>query len=214
MQLCFPNLEDEYFRERATDLKDIGRRWLLNVMGKGIVDLSQLAENTIIIAKDLTPSDTAQIDLKNVLAFVTEVGGKTSHSSIMAESLELPAVVGCGTILKEIKLDSKIIVDALNGDIIVNPNQEDLDKYTKLQNDYNTEKEELKALKDKKAVSLDGVETDVYGNIGSPNDIDGVIANGGEGIGLYRTEFLFMDKDVFPTEKTDNLKHIKLLLKK
>lgn len=194
------NLEDEYFRERATDLKDIGRRWLLNVMGKGIVDLSQLAENTIIIAKDLTPSDTAQIDLKNVLAFVTEVGGKTSHSSIMARSLELPAVVGCGTILKEIKLDSKIIVDALNGDIIVNPNQEDLDKYTKLQNDYNTEKEELKALKDKKAVSLDGVETDVYGNIGSPNDIDGVIANGGEGIGLYRTEFLFMDKDAFPTE--------------
>lgn len=194
------NLEDEYFRERATDLKDIGRRWLLNVMGRGIVDLSQLAENTIIIAKDLTPSDTAQIDLKNVLAFVTEVGGKTSHSSIMARSLELPAVVGCGTILKDIKLDSKIIVDALNGDIIVNPNQEDLDKYTKLQNDYNTEKEELKALKDKKAVSLDGVATDVYGNIGSPNDIDGVIANGGEGIGLYRTEFLFMDKDAFPTE--------------
>lgn len=206
------NLKDEYFRERATDLRDIGRRWIYNISDTNIVDLSNLPENTIIVAKDLTPSDTAQLDLKNVLAFVTEIGGRTSHSSIMARSLELPAVVGVGNIIDKIS-KSKIIVDAINGEVILDPTVEDLEKYSKERDDFLKEKEFLKQLRDKKAISLDGSTVNLCCNIGSPNDVDGVIANGGDGIGLYRTEFLFMDKDTFPTEE-EQFKAYKIVAEK
>lgn len=194
------NLEDEYLRERAADLRDIGKRWLYNVAGVEILDLGSLPPNTVIAAKDLTPSDTAQIDLQNVVAFITEIGGKTAHSSIMARSLELPAVVGTGNICSLVKSGDNIIVDALKGDIIINPTAEEVAKYQEKREAFFAEKELLKQLKDKEAISKDGVKVGAWANIGSPKDIDGVLRNGAQGIGLYRTEFLFMNNDRFPTE--------------
>lgn len=195
------NLEDAYLRERAADLQDIGKRWLYNVAEVAIVDLSSLPADTVIVAKDLTPSDTAQIDLENVLAFVTEIGGKTAHSSIMARSLELPAVVGTGNICSLVNNGEMIIVDALAGEIILNPTQEELESYQEKQRKFLQEKEMLKQLQHKAAISKDGVEVGVWCNIGSPKDVKGVLNNGGQGIGLYRTEFLFMNNDRFPTEE-------------
>ncbi|EYD70064.1 phosphoenolpyruvate--protein phosphotransferase [Fusobacterium necrophorum subsp. funduliforme B35] len=195
------NLEDAYLRERAADLQDIGKRWLYNVAEVAIVDLSSLPADTVIVAKDLTPSDTAQVDLENVLAFVTEIGGKTAHSSIMARSLELPAVVGTGNICSLVNNGEMIIVDALAGEIILNPTQEELESYQAKQRKFLQEKEMLKQLQHKAAVSKDGVEVGVWCNIGSPKDVKGVLNNGGQGIGLYRTEFLFMNNDRFPTEE-------------
>lgn len=194
------NLEDEYLRERAADLRDIGKRWLYNVAGVEILDLGALPPNTIIAAKDLTPSDTAQIDLQNVVAFITEIGGKTAHSSIMARSLELPAVVGTGNICSLVKSGDDVIVDALKGDIIINPTEEEVAKYQEKKEAFFAEKELLKQLKDKEAISKDGVKVGAWANIGSPKDIEGVLRNGAKGIGLYRTEFLFMNNDRFPTE--------------
>ncbi len=194
------NLEDAYFKERAGDLRDIGRRWLYGVINAQIVDLSKLEPETIIVARELNPSDTAQINLENVLAFITEIGGKTAHSSIMARSLELPAVVGVGAVLENLEDNQILIVDALKGEVIVDPDEKTLKIYREKREDFLKEKEELKALKDKEAISKDGTEVDVWGNIGSPNDLKGIISNGGFGIGLYRTEFLFMEKDSFPTE--------------
>ena len=194
------NLEDAYFKERAGDLRDIGKRWLYGVMNEQIVDLSKLEPETIIVAKELNPSDTAQINLDNVLAFVTEIGGKTAHSSIMARSLELPAVVGVGAVLDELEDNQILIVDAIKGEVIVSPDVETLQIYKEKREKFLKEKEELKALKDKEAISKDGIKVDVWGNIGSPNDVKGIISNGGFGVGLYRTEFLFMEKDSFPTE--------------
>ncbi|WP_297404271.1 phosphoenolpyruvate--protein phosphotransferase [uncultured Cetobacterium sp.] len=194
------NLEDEYLRERAADLGDIAKRWLYNIVGMDIVDLSSLPENSIVVARDLTPSDTAQLDLKNVVAFITDIGGKTAHSSIMARSLEIPAVVGTGNITELVENENSIIVDALTGDIILNPEEKDILFYTKKREEYLADKELLKQLKDKQAISKDGIVVGAWSNIGSPKDVSGVLRNGANGIGLYRTEFLFMAKDRFPTE--------------
>ena len=195
------NLEDAYFKERAGDLRDIGKRWLYGVMNTKVVDLSKLEPETIIVARELNPSDTAQINLEYVLAFVTEIGGKTAHSSIMARSLELPAVVGVGAILEKLEDNQIIIVDAVKGEVLVDPNEETIKEYQAKRENFLKEKEELKKLKDKEAISKDGIKVDVWGNIGSPNDVKGILSNGGFGIGLYRTEFLFMEKDSFPTEE-------------
>ena len=194
------NLEDAYFKERAGDLRDIGKRWLYGVMNTKVVDLSKLEPETIIVARELNPSDTAQVNLENVLAFVTEIGGKTAHSSIMARSLELPAVVGVGAILEKLEDNQIIIVDAVKGEDLVDPDEETIKEYQAKRENFLKEKEELKKLKDKEAISKDGIKVDVWGNIGSPNDVKGILSNGGFGIGLYRTEFLFMEKDSFPTE--------------
>lgn len=194
------NLEDTYFKERAGDLRDIGKRWLYGIANVNIVDLSKLPPQSIIVAKELNPSDTAQLNLDNVLAFVTEIGGKTAHSSIMARSLELPAVVGVGNLLDSVKNSGDIIVDALKGEVIIEPDKNMINMYSQKRDLYIKEKEELKELKDKEAISKDNIKVDIWGNIGSPKDVKGVLSNGGFGIGLYRTEFLFMDKDTFPTE--------------
>ena len=195
------NLEDAYLRERAADLKDIGKRWLYNVTGTEIVDLSNLPKDSVVITKDLTPSDTAQLDLNNVIAFVTEIGGKTAHSSIMARSLELPAVVGTGSVCSEVATGMDIIVDAIEGIAIINPSEEEFKTYTAKREEYLAEKELLKQLKDKDAVSKDGIKVGAWANIGSPKDVPGLLRNGAQGIGLYRTEFLFMNNDRFPSEE-------------
>lgn len=195
------NLDDAYLRERVADLKDICKRWIYNIEGIEPMDLSNLEKNSIIVANDLTPSDTAQIDLKNVLAFITEVGGKTAHSSIMARSLELPAIVGTKNILTKVKTGDLIIVDALKGDIILNPNENELKEFEEKQVAFLEEKEELAKLKDESAITKDGKEIKIWGNIGNPNDVEGVLKNGAQGIGLYRSEFLFMNSETFPTEE-------------
>ncbi len=194
------NLDDEYLRERGADLRDIAKRWLKNILGIEIVDLSSLPKDTIIIAKDLTPSDTAQLDLKNIVGFVTEIGGKTAHSSIMARSLEIPAIVGTGNICSQVKSGEEIAIDAVEGIVIISPTKEEKDDILSKKESFLQEKEILKKLKDVEAISKDGITVGTWANIGDPKDVPGVLRNGGLGIGLYRTEFLFMNSDKFPTE--------------
>jgi len=195
------NLDDAYLRERVADLRDISKRWIFNIEGIKPMDLGILEKNSIIIANDLTPSDTAQVNLDNVLAFVTEVGGKTAHSSIMARSLELPAVVGTKEILSKVKTGDKIIVDALKGNIIINPDKKEITEYEEKRSIFFKEKEELAKLKDQSAITKDGKEIKIWGNIGNPKDVEGILKNGAQGIGLYRSEFLFMNSETFPTEE-------------
>ncbi|MFD2180298.1 phosphoenolpyruvate-protein phosphotransferase PtsI [Veronia pacifica] len=195
------SLDDEYLKERATDIRDIGTRFVKNALGINIVSLSAINEEVILVANDLTPSETAQINLDYVLGFITDIGGRTSHTSIMARSLELPAIVGTNDITQQVKNGDMLVLDAINNQIIVNPNAEELERFKSIRNSFLAEKEELAKLKDLPAITLDGHQVEVCGNIGTVKDCDGVNRNGGEGVGLYRTEFLFMDRDALPTEE-------------
>ena len=193
-------LDDPYLREREADLKDVGKRWLKNILGIRMKDLSNLDPETVVVAYDLTPSDTAQLDLKNAVGFITEIGGKTSHSAIMARSLELPAVVGVKDALKEIADGAPIVMNGELGEIIIEPDASVLKDYTEKREAYLKEREELKKLIHEEAVTEDGHKVELWGNIGSPEDIDAVLEAGATGVGLYRTEFLFMNSDHLPTE--------------
>ncbi|MGB5446067.1 MAG: phosphoenolpyruvate-protein phosphotransferase PtsI [Psychromonas sp.] len=193
-------LDDPYLRERAADFRDIGSRLLKNVLGIKIVNLSDIAEEVVLIANDLTPSETAQINLDKVLGFITDIGGRTSHTSIMARSLEIPAIVGTNDITKRVKNGDLIILDAINNKIIINPSAAEIEEAKQFKATFLAEKEELAKLKDLPAVTLDGHHVEVCANIGTVKDTDGAKRNGAEGVGLYRTEFLFMDRDQLPTE--------------
>ena len=194
-------LDDPYLRERATDFRDIGTRLVKNVLGIAVVNLSTIDEEVILVAKDLTPSETAQINLKYVLGFVTDIGGRTSHTSIMARSLELPAIVGTNDITARVNNGEMLILDGINNQIIINPTAEQLAEAKKFQAQFQAEKDELAKLKDLPAITLDGHQVEVCANIGTVKDTEGAIRNGAEGVGLYRTEFLFMDRDALPTEE-------------
>jgi len=194
-------LDDPYLRERASDFRDIGSRLLKNVLGIEIVNLSDITEEVVLIANDLTPSETAQINLDKVLGFITDIGGRTSHTSIMARSLEIPAIVGTNDITKRVKNGDIIILDALNNNIIINPSDAELAQAKEIKAVFLAEKEELAKLKDLPAMTLDGHHVEVCSNIGTVKDTDGAKRNGAEGVGLYRTEFLFMDRDQLPTEE-------------
>ncbi|AHE50418.1 phosphoenolpyruvate-protein phosphotransferase of PTS system [Aeromonas hydrophila 4AK4] len=194
-------LDDPYLRERATDFRDIGTRLVKNVLGIAVVNLSTIDEEVILVAKDLTPSETAQINLKYVLGFVTDIGGRTSHTSIMARSLELPAIVGTNDITARVNNGDMLILDGINNQIIINPTAEQLAVAKKFQAQFQAEKDELAKLKDLPAITLDGHQVEVCANIGTVKDTEGAIRNGAEGVGLYRTEFLFMDRDALPTEE-------------
>ncbi|MZI91103.1 phosphoenolpyruvate-protein phosphotransferase PtsI [Dickeya dianthicola] len=194
-------LDDEYLKERAADMRDIGKRLLKNILGLHIVDLGDIQDEVILIAKDLTPSETAQLNLNKVLGFITDIGGRTSHTSIMARSLELPAIVGTIDATQKIKNGDFIILDGVNNQIYQNPDQATIDQLKAVQEQYNTEKYELAKLKDLPAISLDGHQVEVCANIGTVRDVAGAERNGAEGVGLYRTEFLFMDRDALPTEE-------------
>tara|TARA_R110001583_G_scaffold767_5_gene7116 strand:- start:821 stop:2542 length:1722 start_codon:yes stop_codon:yes gene_type:complete len=193
-------LEDPYLRERAADFRDIGNRLLKNVLGIELINLSDIAEEVVLVANDLTPSETAQINLDKVLGFITDIGGRTSHTSIMARSLEIPAIVGTNDITKRVKNGDMIILDALNNKIIINPNKAQLAEATLVRDQFLNEKAELAKLKDLPAMTLDGHQVEVGSNVGSVKDTDGAKRNGAECVGLYRTEFLFMDRDQLPTE--------------
>jgi phosphotransferase system enzyme I (PtsI) len=194
-------LDDEYLKERATDVRDIGKRLLRNILGMPIIDLSAMEEQVILVAVDLTPSETAQLNLDKVLGIVTDLGGRTSHTSIMARSLELPAIVGTGNVTSQLVNGDYLVLDALNNQVYVNPPQDKIDELKALHNQYVLEKTELAKLKDLPAITLDGHQVEVCANIGTVRDIAGAERNGAEGVGLYRTEFLFMDRDSLPTEE-------------
>ncbi|WP_028986547.1 phosphoenolpyruvate--protein phosphotransferase [Thermicanus aegyptius] len=196
----FSEMEDEYMRERAADLKDVKNRVLAYLTG---TNRRQIHEQTpsILVAHDLTPSDTAQLDRKLTLGFVTEIGGRTSHSAIMARSLEIPAVVGIGEILGEVRNGDLLIVDGLEGEIHLNPDPETVARFEEKRERYLQEKEGLKKLVDQPTITRDGHQVEIAANIGTPKDVEGALRNGAEGIGLFRTEFLYMDRDTFPTEE-------------
>ncbi|MDF7666989.1 phosphoenolpyruvate-protein phosphotransferase PtsI [Orbaceae bacterium ESL0727] len=195
------NLDDEYLKERAADIRDIGKRLLKNILGIQIVDLGAISQPCILVATDLTPSETAQLNLEMVLGFITDAGGRTSHTSIMARSLEIPAIVGTTNATQEIKQDDFVILDAINNAIYVNPDHTTQERMRQIQNQYLLDKEELAKLKDLPAVTLDGHQVEICSNIGTSRDISGAERNGYEGVGLYRTEFLFMDRDAYPDEE-------------
>ncbi|ERT11556.1 phosphoenolpyruvate-protein phosphotransferase PtsI [Photorhabdus temperata] len=194
-------LDDEYLKERATDVRDIGKRLLKNILGISIVDLGSISEEVILIANDLTPSETAQLNLEKVLGFITDLGGRTSHTSIMARSLELPAIVGTTNSTAAIQNGDYLILDAVNNHIYINPSDTKIEQLKKTKNEYLAEKAELAKLKDLPAMTLDGHQVEVCANIGTVRDVTGAERNGAEGVGLYRTEFLFMDRDTLPTEE-------------
>ena len=193
-------LDDEYLKERAADVRDIGKRLLRNILGLAIIDLSAIQDEVILVAADLTPSETAQLNLKKVLGFITDAGGRTSHTSIMARSLELPAIVGTGSITAQVKNGDYLILDAVNNQVLINPSNEQIEALRSLQAQVAEEKAELAKLKDLPAITLDGHQVEVCANIGTVRDVEGAERNGAEGVGLYRTEFLFMDRDSLPTE--------------
>ncbi|CAM3453968.1 phosphoenolpyruvate-protein phosphotransferase PtsI [Paraphotobacterium marinum] len=193
-------LDDEYLKERATDLRDISDRLIRNILNIPILSLDEIDEEVVIVANDLTPSQTAQINLNFVVGFITDVGGKTSHTSIMARSLELPAIVGTTDITSCVKNNDIITIDAINNEIIINPSKEELHKIKSFKNEYILEQKELSKLKDLPAVTLDGKFIEVMGNIGTVKDCNSILKNGADGVGLYRTEFLFMDRDSLPSE--------------
>ncbi len=197
----FESMDDAYFRERAADIKDVSYRIKSHIMGVEIADLSLIAEPSIVLANDLTPSDTAQLDRKFTKGFVTEIGGRTSHSAIMARSLEIPAVVGVTNVLKKLNHGDDIIMDAIKGEVILNPTDEQKAKYQKLADEYEDYRENLKVLKNEKTITTDGHQVELAGNIGNAQDVVGVLENGGEGVGLYRTEFLYMDASELPSEE-------------
>lgn len=194
-------IDDEYLKERAGDIRDIGNRLLRNILGMKVVDLGDIQEEAILVAYDLTPSETAQLNLDKVLGFITDIGGRTSHTSIMARSLELPAIVGTNNITSLVNTGDLLILDAVNNQIHLNPSEQEVVEFQALQAKLANEKAELSKLKELPAQTLDGHRIEVCGNIGTIRDVEGVLRNGGEGVGLYRTEFLFMDRNHLPTEE-------------
>lgn len=198
----FESMDNEYMRERAADIKDVTNRILRHILGVKVVDLANLDEEVILVAHDLTPSDTATMNKKMVLGFLTDIGGRTSHTAIMARTLEIAAVVGLSNATETIKDGDFIVFNGTTGEVIVNPSEEVVNNYKKLKKEYEDYKESLKLLKGQQTVTVDGRHVELAGNIGSPKDVEGLINNDAEGVGLYRTEFLYMDKeDAFPTEE-------------
>ena len=195
----FASMDDELMQQRAADMRDIKNRLIKKILGLESNDLSTLPHGSILVAKDLTPSMTAGLNPENVFGIVTEFGGKTSHSAILARAFEIPAVVGLSDLPQDIKDNTEILLDGESGEVIILPTEDEKKEYTGKKKKYDENKELLKKYLTLPSVSKDGKE--IAGNIGSPEDVKKVIENGGEGIGLFRTEFLFMDRDCMPTEE-------------
>ncbi|WP_404428667.1 phosphoenolpyruvate--protein phosphotransferase [Sutcliffiella horikoshii] len=196
----FEQMDNEYMKERAADIRDVTKRVLAHLLGVTVSNPALISEEVIIIAEDLTPSDTAQLNRQYVKAFTTDIGGRTSHSAIMARSMEIPAVVGTKNVMETIQNDSMVIIDGLDGVVIVDPTEEEIATYKEKQEKYEEQKKEWAKLVNEKSLSSDGQEVELAANIGTPKDVKGVLANGGEGVGLYRTEFLYMGRTELPTE--------------
>ncbi len=196
----FESMDNEYMKERAADIRDVTKRVIAHLLGVQIPNPSLISEEVVIIAEDLTPSDTAQLNRQFVKGFTTDIGGRTSHSAIMARSMEIPAVVGTKQATSSIENDVMVIVDGLDGDVIINPSAEVIAQYEEKRAKYEAQKAEWAKLVNEPTVSKDGQHVELAANIGTPDDVKGVIENGGEAVGLYRTEFLYMGRDQLPTE--------------
>ncbi|WP_300350356.1 phosphoenolpyruvate--protein phosphotransferase [Clostridium sp.] len=199
--MIFDSMDDPYMRERAADIKDVSKRIIANLAGKGANGMDNVGANTVVVAHDLTPSDTAQLDRSKVIGFLTNIGGRTSHSAIMARTLEIPAVVGLGDITTSVKNGDSIIVDGIEGLAIINPDEATIKEYQARLEKFKAEQEELKKLIEVKTTTKSGRRIEVCGNIGKAQDVDQVLANGGDGVGLFRTEFLYMDREEAPSEE-------------
>jgi phosphotransferase system enzyme I (PtsI) len=197
----FEQMDNEYMKERAADIRDVTKRVLAHLLKVDLVNPSMISEEVIIVAEDLTPSDTAQLNRKFVKGFTTNIGGRTSHSAIMARSMEIPAVVGAKTATEEINNGDLVIVDGLSGEVHINPSDDVVKQFEKKHADYEVQKAEWAKLVNEKTMTADGHHVELAANIGTPNDLVGVKNNGGEGVGLYRTEFLYMGRDQLPTEE-------------
>ncbi|KFZ43585.1 phosphoenolpyruvate--protein phosphotransferase [Anoxybacillus flavithermus] len=197
----FEAMDNEYMKERAADIRDVTKRVLAHLLGVTISNPSMITEEVVIIAEDLTPSDTAQLNRKYVKGFTTDIGGRTSHSAIMARSMEIPAVVGTKEATAAIQNGDIVIIDGLDGEVIVNPTEEIIAQYEQKRAAFAAQKAEWAKLVHEKTTTSDGHHVELAANIGTPNDVAGVLANGAEGIGLYRTEFLYMGRNELPTEE-------------
>ncbi|MCE5089382.1 phosphoenolpyruvate--protein phosphotransferase [Staphylococcus devriesei] len=197
----FESMDNEYMRERAADIRDVSKRVLAHLIGVDLPNPSMIDESVVVVGNDLTPSDTAQLNKEFVQGFVTNIGGRTSHSAIMSRSLEIAAVVGTKSITKEVKQGDMIIVDGTTGDVIIDPTEDELIAYQNKRERFFEDKKELQKLRDAETVTIDGEHAELAANIGTPDDLYGVMENGAEGIGLYRTEFLYMGRDQMPTEE-------------
>ena len=198
----FAGMEDNpYMQERAADIRDVSKRVLAHLLGVKIPSPATIKDEVIIVAADLTPSDTAQLNRQYVKAFVTDIGGRTSHSAIMARSLEIPAIVGTKEVTSTAKDGDIIIVDGLSGDVFLNPSEEVVAEYRAKAEAFAAQQAEWEKLKDSKTYTKDGHQVELAANIGTPKDLEGVVNNGAEGVGLYRTEFLYMDSHDMPTEE-------------
>jgi phosphoenolpyruvate-protein phosphotransferase (PTS system enzyme I) len=196
----FESMDNEYMKERAADIRDVTKRVMSHLLGVTIPNPSMISEEVIIIAEDLTPSDTAQLNRQYVKGFTTDIGGRTSHSAIMARSLEIPAVVGTKTVTADIENGVLVILDGLAGTVIVDPSADMIKEYEEKKAAYEAQKAEWAKLVNERTVSKDGEHVELAANIGTPEDVKGVLENGGEGVGLYRTEFLYMGRTQLPTE--------------
>lgn len=197
----FESMDNEYMRERATDIKDVTNRVLRHILGVKVIDLADLSEEVVLVAHDLTPSDTAIMDKKKVLGFLTDIGGRTSHTAIMSRTLEIAAIVGLSDATKQIKDGDFVAFNGHTGEVIINPDEETIARYKKIKNDFEKCKKDLELLKGQSTVTIDGRYVELGGNIGTPGDVDGLIKNDAEGVGLYRTEFLYMDRSDLPSEE-------------
>ncbi|MBS5864638.1 MAG: phosphoenolpyruvate--protein phosphotransferase [Clostridium sp.] len=197
----FKNMDDEYMSARASDIEDMKQRVVNKIINKAEIDLSNLPENTVLVGKDLSTSDTAKLNLKTIAGIIIENGSENSHVSIMARTHEIPAIVGVKGALDSIANDINIAINGATGEIFINPSQEEISKLTKIKNELKDEKGSLAKFKNKKSITKDGYKTEVVANIGTPKDMESVIENGAEGIGLFRSEFLYMDSESMPTEE-------------
>ena len=197
----FASMGDELMQQRATDMRDIKTRMQKVLLGVASVDIAALPAGSVIVAKDLTPSMTAGINPANVTGIITELGGRTSHSAILARALEIPAVVALGGILEQVKDGDMAVLDGTEGTVLINPDDAVLAEYQNKRDAFLKEKKDLEQYIGKPSVTKDGVSVELVGNIGKPEDVDKELQYDGEGVGLFRTEFLFMDRDSMPTEE-------------
>ncbi|RKD75699.1 phosphotransferase system enzyme I (PtsI) [Sinobaca qinghaiensis] len=197
----FESMDNEYMKERAADIKDVSKRVLLHLLGMENTSLAEIDKETVIIAEDLTPSDTAQLNLAYIKGFATDIGGRTSHSAIMARSMEVAAVVGTKEATSSVQTGDFVIIDGLEGTVLVNPDEKTISEYKEKKEAFARQKEEWAKLINETSVTKDDHHVELAANIGTPQDMEGVLANGAEGIGLYRTEFLYMGRDELPTEE-------------
>ncbi|MFE8703545.1 phosphoenolpyruvate--protein phosphotransferase [Cytobacillus sp. FJAT-54145] len=197
----FESMDNEYMKERAADIRDVTKRVLSHLLGVQLANPSMISEEVVVIAEDLTPSDTAQLNRQFVKGFTTDIGGRTSHSAIMARSMEIPAVVGTKSATKDINTGDLVIVDGLKGEVHINPTEDIVERYRNENAAYEAQKAEWAKLVNEESFTADNHHVELAANIGTPQDLEGVINNGGEGVGLYRTEFLYMGRDQLPTEE-------------